>query len=692
MDVTRPLGTYSHFYWLMYLLAAAVLVAFALGVWLRIRRWRRGVGTLQERLHFWPRRGIDLIVDLVSHRRFRRATHPWLFHALLVWGFAIFFVGTLCVMLQENFSLPTFSGQWYLALSLALDLFAVLVLGAVFAAGWRRWIRKPEELSDVPSDSFVLVLIAAVVVTGLLLEGVRIAQEPRPWSLWSPMGYGVALLLAGTDLQTLLSVHRGLWWGHLLLSLGLIAAIPFTRLFHLLVSPAALFLKDETAAKALVPLDFSDEEAESFGVGSIEDFHWKRLLDADACTGCGRCQVQCPAWQAGKSLSPKAAGENLSALLAGHSLNGHKNETPVSFAGEVVGEEALWSCTTCRACELYCPVGIEHVPRFVDMRRFLVLTEARFPVELQTAFRGMERQGNPWGFDYKEQALKDGFPALADEPQAEILLWPGCTGIYDPRCRQVTIAFSALLKLAGVRFAVLGAESCCCGDAARRLGNEYLFQDLALRNIAALDKSGLQRIVTTCPHCLNTLNNEYPQFGGRFRAVHHTTYLRELLNDKRLEMAPPELSEAVFHDPCYLARYAGEVAAPRFLLDTVTRNPVELEKHGEDGFCCGGGGGRMWLEEKAEKSVADVRVDQILNTAVSTVATACPFCLTMLSDGMKRRDSEVRIADLAELLAENLIPLEKGGGDGKQGPSIDHGFYYDSDCKEERTQGNRRRG
>lgn len=661
MEFTRTLGTYSQTYWLLYLLTAIAGLICARGVQLQVRRWQRGQGHLRDRLDHPLRRLRALAVELLSQRRFRGGQQPWHFHAFLVWGFALFVFATLCVLLQEHFGLPTFSGGWYLGLKLCLDLFALLMLAGVSIAAGRRWLRPPAELSQAPGSALPLVLIALLPASGLLLEGVRLARDGDPWGGWSPVGYGIAALFSGLAPRTMATLHQNLWWGHVSVALLFLAAIPYTRLFHLASGTIALFFVDRQAAAALIPLDFSDAETTSYGAGRVDDFHWKRLLDIDACTGCGRCQKQCPAWLTDKPLSPKDLGETLCTQLTQVTRNGNRELPPL--AGGAVAEDALWACTTCRACESRCPIAIEHVPRLVDLRRYLVLTESRFPTELQTAFRGVESTGNPWSLPRQgrsDWAHRLGIPLLAETPDAEVLFWPGCAAAYDHRALRTAQAQALLFRQAGVRFAVLGAQESCCGDAARRTGNEYLFQSLAEKNISALAPYRMKTIVTGCPHCFNAFRNEYPAFGGQWEVLHHTAFLQQLIRAGRLPIltALPDLA-VVYHDSCYLARYHGLTNEPRFLLaQTLGHPPLEAPRRREETFCCGGGGGRFWLEERSGVTMRSARCRELQECGARVIATACPLCLVMLSDGLKEQGEEgrIRILDVAEILADACLP------------------------------------
>lgn len=665
MEATRQLGMYSDSYWLMYLLALVALGIFGKGVFDRYRTWRLGTGSPRQRIDRLGSRLAFVLANTLGQLRTFKKPFPGIFHGLIFWGFLVFLVGTTSLLLKEDFGLPTFQGGYYLALTLFMDLFALLALTGVLMAVWRRWFQRPSHLPSGPRDGLVLALVFAILLSGLLLEGVRIAQTPDPWAVWSPAGLFVASWIAGAD-ASLAATHQALWWLHLLLALGFIAYIPHSKLFHLVAAPAGQFFGNPRAALALAPIDFEDESLEQFGVASVEQFSWKQLLDTDACIECGRCQEQCPASNTDKPLSPKelnlALGRHLAQSAPALRTGADDGETVTGQAltGDVIADDALWACTTCRSCEVHCPVVVEHVPRIVDMRRNLVMMESRFPQEAQTAFRGMENNFNPWGLGRSgraDWAQPLEVPLLADRPEAEYLFWPGCAGAFDARARKVTTAVTEILQRAGVDFAILGTEEKCCGDTARRLGNEYLYATLAQENVETFNGYGVKKIITSCPHCLNTFRNEYPQFGGRYQVIHHSELLAELLQRGALTPQRPVAGVATYHDSCYLGRYNEIYSAQRAILQAVPGLECrEMERSGEQGFCCGAGGGRMFLEEHQGKRINLERTDQALSVEPTVIATGCPFCLTMLTDGTKAREVEetVKTRDLAEILRESL--------------------------------------
>ncbi|MDQ3829436.1 MAG: (Fe-S)-binding protein, partial [Candidatus Tectomicrobia bacterium] len=538
-------------------------------------------------------------------------------------------------------------------------------------AAERRYVRKVQRLTDTPDDGLALLILFIVFFTGFLVEGMRmgateVMQHPD-WALWSPGGLAIAEMAsaAGFTTDTFLTWHRFWWWFHMVFIFGFLAYIPYSaKLFHMISAPMNAFFSDLKPKGILEPIpDF--EEAESFGAAKLQDFTWKQLLDLDACTACGRCQARCPAYNSGKPLSPKQV------IL---DLRNHMHElakTPVAGTGqegaerrEMVGgvilDETLWACTTCGACVQECPVMIEHIDTIVDMRRHLVMNEARMPETVEQALRSMEQRSHPWrGTPYTRTSWMEGLeiPLLSEKGGAEYVFWVGCTGALMDRNIKVTQAMATILKAAGVDFAVLGEEEVCTGDPARRLGNEYLFQMLTQRNIETLRQYGVKKILTQCPHCFNTLLNEYPQFGGTFEVIHHTQFIEQLLREGKLTLTKPITQTITYHDSCYLGRHNGIYQAPRDILDRVPGvKSVEMEHNRERGLCCGAGGGHAWMDENSPRKVNFMRTEEAVQAKADVIGSACPFCLQMFEDGIRGVHAEESLAvqDLAEIVAKAL--------------------------------------
>ncbi|NTU60615.1 MAG: (Fe-S)-binding protein, partial [Deltaproteobacteria bacterium] len=509
----------------------------------------------------------------------------------------------------------------------------------------RRYALKPDRLDNKTEDLVGLVLLLLIFATGFLTEGLR----------W--LG-----TFAAVD-PTLLKV---VWRTHLYIVLAAFATLPWSKLSHVAFGTANLFLQSLKPKGAFAPIDI--ENSEVFGVGQIERFTWKQLLDLEACVRCGRCQAKCPAHNTGKTLNPKKVIQDLKthwlakapALYAG---KGDEFETPM-IDGDGVMQDDIWSCTTCRHCMETCPMMIEHVDKIVDMRRHLVLTEGSMPQELVTVNKNLENNFNPWGVgwsarnDWMKRRGVD-LRVLPDEesPQFDVLLWVGCAGAYDDRYQRVVASFSRILDAAGVSYGVLGTQEKCCGDPARSSGNEYLYQTLVAENIAAMDAIGVKKIVATCPHCLKTLSKEYPQFGGNYEVVHHSQFLQELLLKGRIKTPKPFEATLTLHDSCYLSRYAGLLDEPRAVLGAVKGvSLVEMGRCREENFCCGAGGARMWMEEHLGQRINNVRTEEALATGAGVIGAACPFCLTMLSDGVKayKKEDDVQVLDIAEILEKAM--------------------------------------
>jgi Fe-S oxidoreductase len=469
--------------------------------------------------------------------------------------------------------------------------------------------------------------------------------------------------------------------------LGFLNYLPSSKHLHVLTSIPNVYFSDLGPKGALKPINLTDETLTKFGATDVEDFTWKQLLNGYTCTECGRCSSVCPANTTGKVLNPKKIMVDLRArtLEKGPLFTeprpaisrGSRREELLAhqLLDNFITEQELWACTTCMACVQECPVMIEHVDTIVDLRRGLVLNESRFPEELKATFSNLERNFTPWGFGHSTRAdWAEGLdiPRMADVGKADVLFWVGCAGAYDARYRKVSIAFARLLKMAGVNFAILGTEEKCNGDPARRMGNEYLAQSLMTENIATLNRYQVQTIVVTCPHCLQSLGKEYRQFGGHFTVVHHTTFLKQLIDGGKLPLTPGARATVAFHDPCYLGRYNDEYDAPRDVLGMIGAvELVEMERSRDRSFCCGAGGGRMWMEEREGKRVNVERTEEALATGAGVIGTGCPFCMTMLTDGVKEKEKSesVQVKDIAEIVLEACDEASPGKGAGFDAPS-----------------------
>jgi Fe-S oxidoreductase/nitrate reductase gamma subunit len=686
-EATRQLYWNIISHWLLYIIMVAPLVILAAGLWRRYRRWR--IGGPERRPGDWWARVWTVVAESAVQRRILGDFVPGLIHVLIAWGMFALFAGTLVVMAQADFGIRVYHGWVYLALSLLLDVFGALCVVGVILAAIRRYILRPARLDNRLDDAVFLAFLFVINVSGFALEGLRLAAKPDPWYLYNPVGYAVSLLFAGGDVAGLLGWHRFIWWGHMLVSFAFIAYVPYSKALHVLVSPINQFFRKIGPPGVLSKVDFENETVESYGVSKVSDLSWKHLMDTDACTRCGRCQDNCPAHLSEKPLSPKAVIQGVKDQLDVTCRRRAEAAEGTALIGGRISEEALWSCTTCRACEQACPVFIEHIEKTVGMRRHLVMMESRFAPEVQLTFKNMETNFNPWTIGWATRADwradlggEIEVPLLRDHPQAEYLLWVGCSGSFDARNRKVTTALVRLLRMAGVDFAILGTEEKCCGDSARRLGNEYLFQTLAQENVEILKGYGVKKIVTACPHCQNALGAEYTQFGGEFAVVHHTQLLAELVAAGRLKAAaggsrPAGAAGAAraagaagagaatpvtYHDSCYLGRYGNLYAEPRRLITAATgRAPVEMSRHGSRSFCCGAGGGRIWMEESHGRRINVMRTEEAMKTGCDRVVTACPLCLTMLEDGVKLKNAGLVVSDVAELLLETAGPGARTG-------------------------------
>ncbi|HEY7203998.1 MAG TPA: (Fe-S)-binding protein [Methylomirabilota bacterium] len=588
---------------------------------------------------------------------------PGLMHATIFWGFVVLTLGTIEFFgkgVTESFFLPGLSDTGpYLVVQ---DAFSVLVILAVGYALYRRLVVKPRRLNLSTEALVILLLILGLMVTDLVADAGRIRLAPAPSDHWQFAGSAIARWMAGLPAGAVTAIFHLSWWAHGATLLGFLVLLPYSKHLHILVSPLNVFFSPLEPKGQYRSMDL--ENSETFGVGSLTELTWKDLFDTYNCTECGRCTSRCPANMSGKELDPKWLILHLRERLfeEAPTLLGQAGAKPVEapLVGDTIHDNVLWACTTCRWCVDACPVFIEHVPKIVDMRRWLVLTESRFPNELQPAFRNLETNGNPWQMSWETRAdwARDlGVRQMSEVSEAEYLYWVGCYGSFDERNKKVARALVRVLQAANVDFAILGNEEKCTGEPARRLGHEYLYQTLAQGNIETLKQYKFQTIVTACPHCFNTIRNEYPQFDGHFRVIHHTQLLDDLLRQERLRPAQREGERITYHDACNLGRYNDIYEEPRRVLAGVTRGElVEMKLNRSKGFCCGGGGGRAWVEEHEGRRVNQLRVEQAMEVKPDILASACPFCLTMFEDGVKAKEvgDTIKTRDIAELLAERL--------------------------------------
>jgi Fe-S oxidoreductase/nitrate reductase gamma subunit len=643
----------------MYILALAAFGVMAWGFWQRLPIWRQGKPL--DRFDRYDERVRRLVRDVFSQEKIFRVKEGGLPHALFFWAFLTLFVGTLLVMLQVDFFTPLMqinllSGKFYKAFSLVLDLAgiaAILMLAGFFI---RRFVIRPKGLEIVRDDYIVLQLLFAILITGFLIEGARMAatelvQNPA-LARFSPGGLLTAQLFAGLGPAALLVTHKGLWWLHFVLVLGFFCAIPYTKLRHIFTTSANAFLVPLEAKGFIATINLEDESAEQFGAARITDLTWKDIFDADACTSCKRCQERCPAYATDKPLSPMKIVQQIGELAAGN---------PAGDLIETVSQDALWACTTCRACQDICPAGIEHVNKILEMRRNLTLMEGAFPGdEVRSAITNIEVNGNPFGIGFASRGdWADGLDVALMESGAEvdILYFVGCYASFDNRNRQVARSFITICNAAGIKVGILGKEEKCCGEPPRKLGNEYLYQMTAQENIALIKGYNITQIVTTCPHCFNTLARDYRDLGLDIPVEHYSTFVNRLITDGRLLLEQdPEPFCFTYHDSCYLGRYMDIIEEPRQILKAAGGRITEMDKNGCDSFCCSAGGGRIIAEEKLGSKISEARVKMATDTGAPLLVSNCPFCLTMFEDGIKTGGAEgqIRVRDLAEIVAERI--------------------------------------
>jgi Fe-S oxidoreductase len=677
------------------------------------------LGTGDDRIpRDWWRKMKDQLVVVFGQRKLLQWTVPGLMHFFIFWGFVILFttiIEAFGAIYVTGYHLP-FVGRWG-PLGALQDFFVVAVLAGIIVAFAIRRLDRPGRFrgSHMREAEYILYAIGGIMVTILFTRGAEIALGHFPYDpAWTPVSDFAAGAFTGLSASAREAWDTVFLWWHSLIILGFLVYITYSKHLHIITSGFNVLFTSERPKGALKPMHIDIEqmsEEETFGAKKITDLTWKELLDGYTCTECGRCQAQCPAWNTGKPLSPKLLIMDLRDALVEHGpvLLEAKRRGEEEFKQalmslpdlnpDVVEDEVIWDCTTCGACVQACPVNIEHIDAIIDMRRNLVMTESRFPKEMQSALQNMETTGNPWGqppqtrTDWmkgtsKQESLE--IPHVSEAPDAEVLFWVGCAGAFDDRNKKVVYDFARLIQIAGVKFAVLGPDESCNGDPARRMGAEYIYQMLAEQNIEVLNEHHVKKIVTICPHCFNTMFNEYPQFGGSFEVIHHTEFLARLIQDGRLPQSARLDKTVTYHDPCYLARHNDVWKGAREVIESIPGSRYqEMHRHGHKTFCCGAGGGRMWMEEHMGKKCNMERTDEALASASDTLAVGCPFCNIMLADGVTERgaDDKMVVRDVAQILLQTIeLEPERPGAahDGNGGGPEGGGEIEDYPATEER--------
>lgn len=676
-EATRPIYWNIGHIWLMYVLFVVASAVFLFGIWRRVRVWRalgkpaRLQGRMRDRIiYFWTFAG--------AHRRLLRDRTAGMMHMAIMWSMILLFIGTLIVMLKEHLGLPVMQGLFYLVYQkLILSLAGLFLAVGLTVAIVRRYATRVKRLSvsrkghaSSLDDALSLGLPLLILLQGFELQAIRLAATQDPFSIWSPIGFALSTALTGLSEQRLVLAYQVSWWVHLCTVLAWIAWLPYSKMIHMFFAPANIFLGNIVRQpRRPAPIDF--DNVEHLGVSKLTDLSWKDMLDLDACIACGRCEAVCPAHASGAPLSPRNlildARDHMRAegpgLIADPSRIGH---FPL-LAGEVISQETLWSCLTCGACVEECPVHIEQVPKISEMRRFLTMEQGDIPETLQAALKSLEDRGHP--YQAVRQTRTDWANGLnlidaSGDADFDVLYWVGCTAAFDPRAQKVARSFVELMQMADMKVAILGEQETCCGDPARRMGHEFLYEMFAKGNVEQLNDVAPKKIVTACPHCFNALGNEYRDFGGDYTVMHHTQLLKELVEAGRIKTSPDVKKQVTYHDPCYLGRYNREFDAPRDAIHSAGGEIVEMERSRSKSFCCGGGGGHAFMAASGDgPRVNQLRAEEAAGTGADFLATSCPFCLRMMEDGvgaLPEKDKLV-VRDVAELLLEaatDTAPVE----------------------------------
>lgn len=661
MEPTREIYWNIPGHYFLYALLTAGAIVFGVGLYQKVRLWQSG--KKNHRSDQFAARIAYTLAQVFGHTRLKRYPVSGIFHILIFGGFFILFIGTVVVLIQADLGLNIMRGKFYLYFqSLMLDLAGLAVLIGLLIAVVHRYFFRVDRYKGRPGNAIIPFSLFIIVFSGFLIEAARISLTGDPWAAWSPVGRWASGLFMGTPLGTVTMYHRFLWWFHLVAVIALFMYLPFSKLMHVLLGPANIFFRSlEPKGITVHPIDVESDD--KLGVEKISDFSWKHRFDFEACTECGRCQDNCPVHLAGNAFSPRDIILNMrtqSRNSQGRPMGEEDSDLSVpAIMGQAVDEAWLWECRTCRACMEECPVFIEIIPKIVEMRRFQVMEEASFPKSLQDAIECLETRGHPYrGTLSSRLDWCEGrdIPVLDTSTEVDYLYWVGCTTALNEDNMKIARHLSELLSAANVSFGIIGDAENCCGEPARRIGNEYLFQMIAEENIEMLKTFSFRKIITNCPHCYNVLRYEYPQFGAQFKVYHHSEVLSDLIMQG--ELSPPNETRQpiTYHDPCYLGRYSDIYDKPRSLISSIAGSSLlEMERGRDRSYCCGGGGGGAWLSEESapvEQRLNVCRANQVLDTGASVLATACPYCKMMMKDGLATADSEsaTQVLDIAEIL------------------------------------------
>jgi Fe-S oxidoreductase/nitrate reductase gamma subunit len=679
-EATRPLMWNISHVWAMYGLFVIALAIFAYGMYQRVKFWREGTGN-SERLADWGKRLKVLLREVLLQKQVRNSGFPAILHCLVFYSFIVLVITTLVVMIQYDaghllgLEINLFKGFVYVFFSVASELAGILVLVGIAMAAYRRYLRKPETLPNTIEDGLVLLLLACMVITGYLVEGLRIAFNGDEWKMLSPVGAEVAGLFAGISPETGKSIHAALWWIHTVLAMSWIALIPYTKFVHMLSLPTNVFFsklkpRGELQRPDIEKLMESSDDAElKIGIQKAEELSWKQRMDLDTCVSCGRCDEVCPAYMADKEyFSPRQLIARLKASLdeiaAGKNGEGKDAAKALDVIGKAFDEEFIWHCRTCGACMEVCPALIDHVDTLMELRRNEVLIQGRIPEEAGRAMRLYETNGNPFApqSERTDWINQMGVRVVGPGEKVDVLYWIGCCVTFDPQKHKIAEDVCALLKKCGVDYGVLGEDEKCCGDPARLMGQEMLFQQTAKEQVELIKQREFKVLLTGCPHCYNVLKHEYKQFGANFNVVHHSEYIREMLDRNQIRPEFGKERKYVYHDPCYLGRYQKIFDPAREVVQSIPgARLLEMKNRREKSLCCGAGGGHYWMDLKRGERINNLRVKQAHAAGADTIVTACAYCMHMLQDSVKllNYDETMRVIDVASLTADSLEPPKK---------------------------------